>query len=82
MRKLSIVILYIINSITLISSLTFIIYSIVFNDTITIFTKRLPALIMGLPILYMALVSFVRIYRLSNKIKGKDFIFNNFRSKN
>lgn len=76
---MSIIVLYTINTIILILSLAFILYSIATFNTILIFSKHIPAFIMGLPVIYLAIIYFVRIHRLSKDIKDKKFSIRNFK---
>ncbi|MBE0068889.1 hypothetical protein F3K46_07540 [Thermoanaerobacterium thermosaccharolyticum] len=79
MKKMSIIMLYTINTIILILSLAFILYSITMHNTILIFSNHVPAFIMGLPIIYLVIIYFVRIHNLSKSIKDKKFSINNFK---
>ncbi len=76
---MSIIILYTLNTIILILSLAFILYSISMHNTILIFSNHVPAFIMGLPIVYLVLIYFVRIRNLSKSIKDKKFSIRNFK---
>ncbi|MBP2072979.1 cellulose synthase/poly-beta-1,6-N-acetylglucosamine synthase-like glycosyltransferase [Thermoanaerobacterium butyriciformans] len=79
MKKISIIILYTINTIILILSLAFILYSISMHNTILIFSNHVPAFIMALPIIYLVIIYFARIHNLSKSIKDKKFSISNFK---
>ncbi|WHE08510.1 hypothetical protein PGH24_03115 [Thermoanaerobacterium thermosaccharolyticum] len=76
---MSILMLYTVNTIILILSLAFISYSITMHNTILFFSNYVPAFIMGLPVVYLVIIYFVRIHRLSKDIKDKKFSITNFR---
>ncbi|AEF17043.1 hypothetical protein Thexy_1010 [Thermoanaerobacterium xylanolyticum LX-11] len=79
MKKIPIITLYTINTIIFILALTFILYSISMHNTIIIFSNSVPAFIMALPIVYLVIIYFVRIYNLSKNIKDKKFSIRNFK---
>jgi hypothetical protein len=49
------------------------------HNTIIIFSNSVPAFIMALPIVYIVIIYFVRIYNLSKNIKDKKFSIRNFK---
>ncbi|MDE4542112.1 hypothetical protein BVF91_10200 [Thermoanaerobacterium sp. PSU-2] len=79
MKKIPIITLYTINTIIFILALAFILYSISMHNTIIIFSNSVPAFIMALPIVYLVIIYFVRIYNLSKNIKDKKFSIRNFK---
>ncbi|OXT07785.1 hypothetical protein CE561_06010 [Thermoanaerobacterium thermosaccharolyticum] len=79
MKKISIIILYTINTIILILSLAFILYSSTVHNTILIFSNHVPAFIMVLPVIYLVIIYFGKIHRLSKNIKDKKFSISNFK---
>lgn len=80
-KKMSIITLYTINTIILTLSFAFILYSIATHNTIIIISRQVPAFIMGLPIVYLGIISFVRVHRLSKSISDKEFSISNFRAR-
>lgn len=80
MKRFAIITLHTINALIILSAFTFTVYSIMTHNTMTIFSKQFPAYFMGFIVIYLGLISIVRINRLSKEIKSRKFSFDNFKS--
>lgn len=78
MTKISIYILYTINTIIIFLGFFFTLYSIITHNTMIIIGRQFPAFIMGLPVMYFSIIYFVKIKRLSKEIASKQFSISNF----
>lgn len=71
--------LIVLNILIILSGLLFFYSGIVTGFKIPAFGSYVPGYTLGLLILYMGIVNFIKLHRLSAKIKGKKFSFSNFK---